>query len=76
MRHTFERVDPDDAALTVRLSDTRGGFLRSHTRLLGEATIHCSHIKVGCGGCHANSWEWGGEGAADRGGGRAGAAAK
>lgn len=39
-------VDPAEAALTVCLRDARGGFLRSNTRLLGEATIHCSHIKV------------------------------
>ncbi len=46
MRHAFMNVDPAEAALTVRLHDARGGFLRSNTRLLGEATIHCSHIKV------------------------------
>lgn len=47
MRHAFMNVDPAEAALTVRLHDARGGFLRNNTRLLGEATIHCSHIKVG-----------------------------
>ena len=46
MRHAFMNVDPAEAALTVCLRDARGGFLRSNTRLLGEATIHCSHIKV------------------------------
>lgn len=47
VRHAFMNVDPAEAALTVRLHDARGGFLRNNTRLLGEATIHCSHIKVG-----------------------------
>ena len=49
MRHTWARVDPGDSALTVRVSDARSGFLRE-ARLLGEATIHCSHVKVGPGG--------------------------
>ena len=44
MRHTFARVDPAESALTVRLTDVRGGF-RQERRMLGEATIHCSHVK-------------------------------
>jgi hypothetical protein len=37
-------VDPAQAALTVRLLDSRGGFRRD-TRLLGQASLHCSHVK-------------------------------
>eukprot|EP00887_Chlorella_sp_A99_P007742 scaffold20.g7742.t1 len=40
------RVDPAEAALTVRLYDRRGSFLaHAGLHLLGEASIHCSHIK-------------------------------
>ena len=46
VRHTFQRVDPTDSTFTVRLTDSRGGAFRREMRLLGEATIHCSHIKV------------------------------
>jgi hypothetical protein len=47
VRHTFQRVDPTESILKVRLTDSRGGAFRREMRLLGEATIHCSHIKVG-----------------------------
>jgi hypothetical protein len=46
VRHTFQRVDPTESTLKVRLTDSRGGAFRREMRLLGEATIHCSHIKV------------------------------
>lgn len=49
VRHTFQRVDPTESALTVRLTDSRAGAFRREMRLLGEATIHCLHIKVGVG---------------------------
>lgn len=44
MRHVFGRVDPAEAALAVRLYDSRGGF-RAEQRLLGQGTIHCAQLK-------------------------------
>lgn len=43
-RLVFQRVDANDAMLTVSLGDQRGG-LRRVLHPIGEARIHCSNIK-------------------------------
>lgn len=50
-RHEFRGTDPAAAAVTVRLCDRHAGLHLPGrgTRVLGEATIHAAHIKVG--GC-------------------------
>jgi hypothetical protein len=48
-RHSFVGVDPAQSALTVQLGDARWthmGLTRGNYPL-GEAVVHCSHIKVG-----------------------------
>ena len=50
-RHEFRGADPTATAVTVRLCDRHAGLHLPGrgTRVLGEATIHAAHIKVGTG---------------------------